>query len=130
MTTIDHAQQLLIEAEKNRESYLQEEAGYQTFLSLPWYKKLFKEMEKPHFHYYSSIPLLRNWHQVIEIRMYYNDSVREITLALNEDNHGYRLNVDTGEKSSYLGSVNETVSQEFEELAEQFRKVFAKLIVE
>lgn len=132
MKAIDYAKAAIIAAEKKHEEFITKNLEYQSFNSLPWYKKLLTlhPVVKPEYHYYEFITLCKGRHHAVELRLYYSGTYREITLAINEDYCGFRLNVDTLEKIPYLGKVDRKVSKEFFAYVMKLRNILAPLIVE
>lgn len=126
---LKYAKQALIDFQEEHESYLDASQKYKKYQNLPFWKKwVTKTIEPPHRDYlYRNYTVCRSprGHLVIELRMYYSGENKEITLALNEGNHGYKVNIDTGEKSYYLGKVNPNISIYAEELLEHIRKELA-----
>jgi len=132
MKAIDYCKQLIAEAEKQREDFLQKDLEYVTWKNLPWWRRwtTFHVVKSPDFHIYREFPLHSNWHQLIELRLLYSKHSRSVTLAINENNCGYRLDILTGEKEGYLGRVDMTVSAQLAEYAENLRKELAPLFIE
>lgn len=122
----------LIEFQKEHESYLEKRKSYQEYIRLPFWKKwTTKTVNPPHRDYLyrnCTVRSLRG-HLIVELRMWYSGENKEITLAINEDNHGFKVNVATGKKSYYLGKVNPNISIYAGELLENIRKELAPLIV-
>ena len=130
---IEKAKQALIDFQKKHESYLDAARQYQEYNSLPFWKKwMTKKVESPRRDYLyedSTIYYSTRCNFIIELRMYYSGSHNEITLAVNEGGHGYKLNIYTGEKSFYLGRVNPIISQNAEEILENIRKELTPLYI-
>lgn len=131
---LTNAKQALIDFQMKHENYLDASQKYQEYKNLPFWKKwITKSVEAPRRDYlYESFPIYRGIGDmmVIELRMYFSGVHKEITLAINENNHGYKVNIDTREKSYYLGKVNPNISVAAEELLESIRKELAPLYVE
>ena len=131
MKAIDYAKEILIQREKEFENYLQKRDKYLTYCALPWHKRIFgTRVEEPDFHTYNDIRVWSGALSCINLRIYYSGTSREITLAINELNNGFMLNVETGEKSSYLGRVGTDISDSIIYIAENIRKEIAPLVVE
>lgn len=116
--SLNAAKSALVRFYKSHEQYLETARRYQDYLDLPFWKKWFvSKVEKPRKDYrYDVCTIRRDWSLVIELRMYFSGTNKEITLAVNENNKGYKLNILTGEKSCYLGRVNPHISEETENL--------------
>lgn len=129
---LNYAKQALIEFQKEHESYLEKRKSYQEWRNLPFWKKWFtKRIEAPHRDYlYKSLTVYSRRNLTIELRMYYSREDKSITLAINENNCGYKINVATGRISHYLGRVNPNISPKAESLLESIRKELAPLYVE
>lgn len=132
MQAIDYAKRQLIVAEKKYEEFIQKNSEYQSFISLPWYKRLltWHPVKKPDFYHNEFITLYMDSHHCVELRIVYLGTRREITLALNEDYRGFRLDVDTLERMPYLGRVEMEVSEEFLSYVMILRNQLAPLLVE
>lgn len=133
MIDLRNAKIALIDFQEDHKSYLEKQKSYQEYRKLPFWKKwVTKTIEPPYRdhlyrNYIVCISSRRNL--VIELRMYYFKKNKEITLAINENNHGFRVNLESGEKSYYLGRVNPNISIYAEELLENIRKELASLVV-
>lgn len=131
---LQKAKQALIDFQKKHESYLDAVRQYQDYCNLPFWKKWFAEKPQvPNRSYLYETAIVFSSTRcrfLIELRMYYSGTEREITLAVNEGNCGYRLNVETDKKSSYLGRVNPNISEYAENLLKEIRSELAPLIVE
>ena len=131
---LTNAKQALISFQMKHENYLDASQKYQEYKNLPFWKKwITKRVEAPRRNYlYEDFPIYRSVRGMIaiELRMYFSGVHKEITLAINEGNHGYKVNLDTGEKSYYLGRVNPNISIAAEELLENIRRELAPLYVE
>lgn len=132
MQTVDYAKKQLIAVEKKYEEFIQKNSEYQSFISLPWYKRLltWHPVEKPDFYHNEFITLYIDNHHCVELRMNYWGLRREIVLAINEDYCGFRLDVDTLERKPYLGRVEMEVSEEFMSYVMVLRNQLAPLLVE
>lgn len=123
---LTNAKQALISFQMKHESYLDAVRQYQEYRNLPFWKKwVTKSVEAPRRNYlYEVYPVYTSKRGVmyIELRMYYSGTTKEITLAINEGNHGYRINLATKEKIYYLGKVNPSISIAAEEILENIRK--------
>ena len=131
---LEKAKKALIDFQVKHESYLDTVRQYQEYKNLPFWKKwVTKKIEAPRRDYlYEDFPIYRSIRgmMAIELRMYFSGTHKEITLAINEGNRGYKVNVDTGEKSYYLGRVNPEISIAAEEILEDIRKELAPLYIE
>lgn len=132
MKAINYAKEQLVVAEKKHEEFIQKNSEYQSFISLPWYKRLltWHPVKKPEFHHNEFITLYIDSHHCVELRMHYWGLRREIVLAINEDCCGFRLDVDTLEKKPYLGRVEMKVSEEFLSYVMELRNQLSPLLVE
>ena len=128
---LQKAKQALIEFQKEHESYLDASQKYQEYENLPFWKKWFTEsVEAPRRNYlYKCCTIISKTHLKVELRMYFSGKNKEISLAINESNKGYMIDLNTGEKSHYLGRVNPSVSSEAEDLLETIRKELVYLYV-
>lgn len=127
------AKQAFIDFQRKHEAYLDAAKQYQEYRSLPFWKKwMTKKVEAPKDYLYNSYTIYRSIRGVmaIELRMYFFGSRKEITLAINEQNRGFKINIATKEKSYYLGRVNPTITEGAEEILESIRKELAPLYVE
>lgn len=131
---LENAKQALIDFQVKHESYLDASKKYQEYKDLPFWKKwITKSVEAPRRDYlYEAYPVYRSIRgmMAIELRMRFSGAFKEITLAINEGNRGYILNVDTKEKSFFLGRVNPAITEAAEEILEDIRKELAPLIIE
>lgn len=131
---LEKTKKALIDFQKKHESYLEAAKQYQEYKNLPFWKKLLTmKVEAPRKNYlYRDFAVYYSTRRrfLIELRMYYSGSHKEITLVVNENNCGYKLNIATGEKSYYLGRVNPTISKSAEEILENVRKELSPLYVE
>ena len=131
---LENAKKVLIDFQVKHENYLDASQKYQEYKNLPFWKKwITKSVEAPRRSYlYEAYPVYtsRRGMMYIEMRMYFSGMHKEITLAINEGNRGYKVNVDTGEKSYYLGRVNPEISIAAEEILESIREELAPLIIE
>lgn len=131
---LQKAKQALIDFQKKHESYLDAIRQYQDYKNLPFWKKWFTErVEAPRRNYlYENFPIYRSIRgmMAIELRMYFSGTEKEITLAINEGNRGYKVDVNTGEKSYYLGKVNPAITESAKEILEGIRKELASLYIE
>ena len=132
MKAIDYAIEALVAFQKKHEDYLETAKQYQEYAALPFWKKWFCDrVEKPEKDYlYECVTLYYNWPLRIELRMSFFNDKKEISLAVNESNCGYKLNVDTMEKSYYLGRVNPEISSSTESLLIAIRNKLAPYIIE
>jgi len=130
---IERAKKALIDFQIKHESYLNAVKQYEDYKNLPFWKKWFiTEVREPK-HYCYDVCTVHNSTRcsfLIELRMYYSGVHKEITLAVNENNHGYKLNIATKEKSYYLGKVNPNISISAENILENIRKELVSLYVE
>lgn len=126
------AKKVLVEFQKKHEDYLEKAANYAAWKSLPFWKRWFtKRVDAPRRDYlYENYVIISNSHLHIELRMYYSREDKSITLAINENNCGYKVNVATGRISHYLGRVNPNISEKAAMLLESIRKELAPLYVE
>ena len=128
---LTNAKKVLIDFQVKHENYLDASQKYQEYKDLPFWKKwITKSAEAPRRDYlYEDFPIYRSIRgmMTIELRMYFSGVNKEITLAINEGGRGYKVDVNTGEKSYYLGRVNPEIS---EEILEDIRKELAPLIIE
>ena len=130
---IEKAKKALVDFQKKHESYLDAAKQYQEYKSLPFWKKWFKTEVKEPKHYCYDVCTVHSSTRcafIIELRMYYSGPNKEITLAVNENNHGYRLNIATREKSYYLGKINPNISISAEDFLENIRKELIPLYIE
>ena len=131
---LENAKKALVDFQMKHESYLDAAQKYQEYKNLPFWKRMIsRRVEAPRRSYlYEAYPVYtsRRKTMYIEMRMYFSGTYKEITLAINEGNRGYKVNVDTGEKSYYLGRVNPEISIAAEEILEDIRKELASLYVE
>lgn len=131
---LTNAKQALIDFQVKHENYLDASKKYQEYKDLPFWKKwITKSVEAPRRDYlYEAYPVYRSIRgmMAIELRMRFSGAFKEITLAINEGNRGYILNVDTKEKSFFLGRVNPAITEAAEEILEDIRKELAPLIIE
>lgn len=132
MQAIDYAKTALVAAEKRHEEFITKNSEYQSFISLPWYKRMLilHPVKKPTFFHCEFVTLYCDNHHSVELRLYYSGIHREIVLAINEDYCGFRLDVDTLEKKPYLGKVDMEVSNEFFDYVMVLRNMLAPLLVE
>lgn len=132
MQAIDYAKGQLVAAEKRHEEFIQKNSEYQSFISLPWYKRLltWHPVKKPNFYYNEFITLYIDNHHCVELRMNYCGLRREVILAINEDYRGFRLDIYTLQKKPYLGRVEMEVSEEFLSYVMILRNQLAPLLVE
>lgn len=125
------AEKFLVDFMKKHEDYLDAAKRYQDYRALPFWKRWFTTVVKPvRDSCYDSYPVYRSYDMLIELRMYFCQDRREITLAINENNCGYKVNVETGEKSYYLGRIDPKISNEAECLLQSIRNKLSRLIVE
>ena len=128
---LTNAKKALIKFQREHESYLDASQKYQEYKLLPFWKKWFTDVvEAPRRNYlYECYTIVSKTYLKIELRMYFSGRNKEISLALNECNKGFKIDLNTGEKSYYLGRVNPSVSPEAEALLENIRKELAYLYV-
>ena len=126
------AKKVLVEFQKKHEDYLREAANYAAWKSLPFWKRWFSEkVPVPHRDYlYENYVIVSNSYMLIELRMFFSREEKSVTLAINENNCGYKINVATGRISHYLGRVNPNISKDAKSLLESIRKELAPLYVE
>lgn len=126
------AKKVLVEFQKKHEDYLEKAANYAAWKSLPFWKRWFSErVNAPHRDYlYENYVIVSNSYMLIELRMFFSREDKSITLAINENNCGYKVNVATGRISHYLGRVNPNISEKAAMLLESIRKELAPLYVE
>lgn len=131
---LENAKKALIDFQVKHENYLDASKKYQEYENLPFWKKwVTKSVEAPRRDYlYEDFPIYRSIRgmMTIELRMYFSGVNKEITLAINEGGRGYKVDVNTGEKSYYLGRVNPTITISAEEILESIREELAPLIIE
>lgn len=129
-----NAKKVLIDFQVKHENYLNAVKQYEDYKNLPFWKKwVTKSVEAPRRDYlYEAYPIYRSIRgmMAIELRMRFSGAFKEITLAINEGNRGYILNVDTKEKSYFLGRVNPVITEAAEEILESIREELAHLIIE
>jgi hypothetical protein len=127
---IKNAKKALIKFQKKHESYLDAAKQYQEYKKLPFWKKWFvEEVKSPKDYCYDVCTICCTSSVVIELRMYFSGKFKEITLAINEKGNGYKLNIDTKEKTYYLGSVNPNISLGAELILEDIRRELAPLYI-
>ena len=130
---LERAKKALTDFQAKHESYLDAAKQYQEYIHLPFWKKwVTKKIEAPRRDYlYETFPIYvsKRGMMSIELRMYFSGAHKEITLAINEEGRGYMLNVDTKEKSYFLGKVNPVITEAAEEILEDIRKELAPLYV-
>lgn len=128
---LNYAKQALIDFQMKHENYLDASQKYQEYNNLPFWKKwITKSVEAPRRNYlYEDFPIYKSIRMCIELRMYFSGTHKEITLAINEGGRGYKLNVDTKEKTYYLGRVNPVITEAAEKLLEDIRKELAPLYI-
>ena len=115
---LTRAKQALIDFQRKHESYLDAAKQYQEYKNLPFWKKwVAKKIEVPKDYLYEVFPIYisKRGMMTIELRMYFSGSCKEVTLAINEGGRGYKRNVDTKEKTYYLGRVNPVITESAEE---------------
>lgn len=131
---LENAKKALIDFQVKHENYLDASKKYQEYENLPFWKKwVTKSVEAPRRDYlYEDFPIYRSIRgmMTIELRMYFSGVNKEITLAINEGGRGYKVDVNTGEKSYYLGRVNPTITISAEEILKSIREELAPLIIE
>lgn len=131
---LEKAKKALIDFQMKHESCLDAARQYQEYKNLPFWKKwVTKRVEAPGRDYlYEDFTIYRGLRGVmaIELRMYFFGTHKEITLAINEQNRGYKVDVNTGEKSYYLGRVNPVITESAEQILEDIRKELAPLYIE
>lgn len=131
---LTNAKQALIDFQVKHENYLDASKKYQEYKDLPFWKKWITKSVEAHRrdYLYEAYPVYRSIRgmMAIELRMRFSGAFKEITLAINEGNRGYILNVDTKEKSFFLGRVNPAITEAAEEILEDIRKELAPLIIE
>lgn len=130
---IEKAKKALIDFQKKHESYLDAAKQYQDYKHLPFWRKWFTTEVREPKHYCYDVCTVHNSTRcsfLIELRMYYSGTNKEITLAVNENNHGYKINIATKEKSYYLGKVDPNISMSAEGLLEDIRKELVSLYIE
>jgi hypothetical protein len=131
---LENAKQALIDFQVKHENYLDASQKYQEYKDLPFWKKwVTRSVEAPRRDYlYEDLPIYRSIRgmMTIELRMYFSGVNKEITLAINEGGRGYKVDVNTGEKSYYLGRVNPVITESAKEILEGIRKELAPLIIE
>lgn len=131
---LERTKKALIDFQVKHENYLDASQKYQEYKDLPFWKKWFtKKVEAPRRdHLYEEFPIYRSIRgmMTIELRMYFSGVNKEITLAINEGGRGYKVDVNTGEKSYYLGRVNPVITESAEEILEDIRKELAPLYIE
>jgi hypothetical protein len=130
---LTRAKQALIDFQRKHESYLDAAKKYQEYKNLPFWKKwMTKKIEVPKDYLYDNYTVYRGVRGVmcIELRMYFSGIHKEITLAINEQNRGYKVDVNTGKKSYYLGRVNPVITESAERILEDIRKELAPLYIE
>ena len=131
---LERAKKALISFQMKHESYLDAAKQYQEYQNLPFWKKwVTKKIEAPRRDFlYEVFPiyLSKRGMMAIELRMYFSGAHKEITLAINEEGRGYMVNIDTKEKTYYLGRVDSTITEAAEEILEEIRKELASLYIE
>lgn len=131
MKAIERAKTAIILAEKEFDKYLNELAKYEVWHKLSWWKKLFtKKVNKPNFYHSNMVRVYSNNTMCIELRLYYCNGRRELTLAINELGNGYRLDIESMKVLPYLGKVNKDISDEARRILVEIRNQLAPLIVE
>lgn len=131
MTTIEYAQMQLKELQTEQEAWMEKSKAYKAYKSLPFWKKLFaSKVERPYFSRCCDVTVYQSRHMVIVFRMYFHEDKRELSYVINEDNHGYKINVDTCEKSSLIGSKGMQISQYAETTLNSVMRIINPLIIE
>lgn len=131
MTTIEYAQMQLIALQTEQEAWMEKNAKYETYKSLPFWRKLFtSKVERPYFSRCMDVTIYRSNHMVIVFRMYFHEDKRELSYVINEDGYGYKINVDTYEKSSLIGSKGMQISQYAETVLDSTMRLINPLIIE
>lgn len=131
MTCIEYAQRQLIGLQTEQEAWMEKNAQYETYKSLPFWKKLFtSKVEKPYFSRCMDVTIYSSCHMVIVFRMYFHEDKRELSYVINEDGYGFKYIVDTDTKESLIGSKGMQVSLYAETVLEAFMNSINPLIIE
>lgn len=130
---LKRAKQALIDFQQKYESYLEAEQKFQEYQNLPFWKKWFVEtVDSPRDHLYECITIHNSTRCafLIELRMSFFGTTKRIELAVNENYHGYKLDIISKEKRYYLGRVDPNISISAEEILENIRKELAPICIE
>jgi len=131
MTTIEYAQMQLKELQTEQEAWMEKSKAYKAYKSLPLWKKLFaSKVERPYFSRCMDVTIYNSRHMVIVFRMYFHEDKHELSYVINEDGYGYKINVDTYEKSSLIGSKGMKISQYAETTLNFVMRIINPLIIE
>lgn len=131
ITCFEYARMQLIELQKDQEVWMEKNTQYETYKNLPFWKRLFAtKVEKPWFSRCMDVTLYQSRHMVIVFRMYFHEDKRELSYVINEDGYGYKINVDTYEKSSLIGSKGMQISQYAETVLDSTMRLINPLIIE
>lgn len=131
VTCFEYAQMQLKELQTEQEAWMEKNAQYETYKSLPFWKKLFTaKVEKPWFSRCMDVTLYQSRHMVIAFRMYFHENKHELSYVINEDGYGYKYNVDTDTKESLIGSKGMQISQYAETVLDSTMRLINPLIIE
>lgn len=131
MTCFEYARMQLIALQTEQEAWMEKNAQYETYKSLPFWKRLFAtKVEKPWFSRCMDVPLLRTNHLAIVFRMYFHEDKRELSYAINEDGYGYKYIFDTDTKEPLIGSKGMQISQYAETMLNSTMRLINPLIIE
>lgn len=128
---LNRAKAAIITAGQQYDKYLDNLIAYNRYNNLPWYKKWFTtKINKPTFYYYNEEIVYSDFNTIIVLRVFYTETSKLISLAINELGNGYSLNIETMQKTPFLGRRKSTISKESEERLLSIRNILAPLIVE
>lgn len=131
ITCFEYAKMQLIALQKDQEAWMEKNAQYETYKSLPFWKRLFAaKVERPYFSRCMDVTIYSSRHMVIVFRMYFHEDKRELSYVINEDGYGFKYIVDTDTKESLIGSKGMQVSLYAETVLEAFMHSINPLIIE
>ena len=131
ITCFEYAKMQLIALQTEQEAWMEKNAAYKAYESLPFWKKLFTaKVERPHFSRCMDVTLYHSRHMVIAFRMYFHENKHELSYVINEDGYGFKYNVDTNAKESLIGSKGMQVSLYAETTLSSTMRLLNPLIIE
>jgi len=129
MTAAEYMTTIINEAETRRAEYMTKKHAADQFAALPWWKRVIKTRpEAPRLCFFRTATMKRDFCECIEVRVYYTETRREVSIAINEAGNGFKIDARTGEKSPLIGAKGQTISNENAAYIETLRRQLADIL--